>query len=170
MYILISCYSSHYKVCAPPSRASYHTAYSDLPGTNTYLIGRGYQRILIDTGQGEPAWAKQLQTVLADERATVHQALLTHWHGDHVGGLPDLKRLCPEAQVFKHHHELADAYADIQDGQVFHVEGATLKALFTPGHTEDHMVFVLEEEDAIFTGDSTWSAPSLSTTMSTHGH
>ncbi|KAJ5379870.1 uncharacterized protein N7496_002298 [Penicillium cataractarum] len=125
-----------------------------LQGTNTYLIGRGYQRILIDTGQGEQAWAKQLQTVLTDEKATVHQALLTHWHGDHVGGLPDLKRLCPEAQVFKHHPEPEGEYADIKDGQVFRVEGATLKALFTPGHTEDHMAFVLEEEDAIFTGDN----------------
>jgi glyoxylase-like metal-dependent hydrolase (beta-lactamase superfamily II) len=85
----------------------------------------------------------------------VHQALLTHWHGDHVGGLPDLKRLCPDAQVFKHHHQPEEEYANIQDGQVFRVEGATLKALFTPGHTEDHMAFVLEEEDAIFTGDST---------------
>lgn len=43
---------------------------------------------------------------------------------------------------------------DIKDGQEFEVEGATLKAFFTPGHTEDHMAFVLKEEDAMFTGDS----------------
>lgn len=90
----------------------------------------------------------------------MHQALLTHWHGDHVGGVADLKRLCPQVQVFKCALELdgeSEEYARIEDGQVFRVEGATLKALFTPGHTEDHMAFVLEEEDAIFTGDSSFN-------------
>ncbi|KAJ5174335.1 uncharacterized protein N7482_000212 [Penicillium canariense] len=147
-------HSSLYKVRYPHA-LPYRGLSSDTPpGTNTYLIGRGRQRILIDTGQGEPTWAKHLQSVLSVEQATVHQALLTHWHGDHVGGLPDLQRLCPGAQVFKHHREPEDKYTDIQDGQVFRVEGATLRALYTPGHTEDHMVFVLEEEDAMFTGDN----------------
>ena len=91
--------------------------------------------------------------MLSSEKATVHQALLTHWHGDHVGGINDLLRLCPQARVYKHQPN-EEGQEDITDGQVFSVEGATLKAFFAPGHTEDHMAFVLEEEDAIFTGDS----------------
>ncbi|PWY88413.1 putative metallo-beta-lactamase domain protein [Aspergillus heteromorphus CBS 117.55] len=123
-----------------------------LQGTNTYLIGRGYQRILIDTGQGEPSWASQLKTLLAEENATVHQALLTHWHTDHVKGVPDLLELCPEATIYKNQPERGQS--GIEDGQVFRVEGATLTAYHTPGHTVDHMMFVLEEEDAVFTGDN----------------
>ncbi|KAJ5935003.1 hypothetical protein N7466_004550 [Penicillium verhagenii] len=122
-----------------------------LQGTNTYLIGRGHQRILIDTGEGKPTWAARLESVLSEEKATVHQALLTHWHHDHVNGLSDLLRICPQAQVFKHQPD--DGQTDIQDGQVFRVEGATLTATHTPGHTVDHMAFVIEEEDAMFTGD-----------------
>lgn len=91
--------------------------------------------------------------MLAEEKATVHQAILTHWHGDHVGGLPDLLRICPQAQIFKHQPE--SSQNDIQDGQTFSVEGATLTALHTPGHTVDHMVLLLDEENAMFTGDST---------------
>lgn len=124
-------------------------------GTNTYLIGRGHRRILIDTGEGKPTWATRLQSVLSEEKATVHQALLTHWHGDHVNGVPDLLRMCPQATLFKHQPD--EGQSGINDGQVFRVEGATLTAWHMPGHTDDHMVFVLEEEDAMFTGDSSFS-------------
>ncbi|EAW16537.1 putative metallo-beta-lactamase domain protein [Aspergillus fischeri NRRL 181] len=123
-----------------------------LQGTNTYLIGRGHQRILIDTGEGKPSWANHLKGVLAKENATVHKALLTHWHHDHVNGVPDLLEICPQATVYKHQPD--EGQLDIEDGQVFSVEGATLKAYHTPGHTVDHMMFVLEEEDAIITGDN----------------
>ncbi|PGH00321.1 hypothetical protein AJ79_08252 [Helicocarpus griseus UAMH5409] len=123
-----------------------------LQGTNTYLVGRGAQRLLIDTGEGRPSWSAALKAILAAEKATVHQVLLTHWHGDHVGGVLDLLKLCPRAKVYKYDgdgNELA-----IEDGQVFRVEGATLRAIYTPGHTADHMAFLLEEENALFTGDN----------------
>lgn len=124
-------------------------------GTNTYLVGRGPQRLLIDTGQGFPSWANLLKSVLLEEKATVHKALITHWHHDHVKGIPDLLQICPQATVYKHQPD--EGQADIEDGQVFQVDGATLKAFYTPGHTVDHMAFIFEEEDAIFTGDSTFN-------------
>lgn len=150
-------YSSHYKVIQ----------LSDIPcqkhltkskGTNTYLVGRGQNRILIDTGEGKPTWATRLESILSQEKATVHQALITHWHGDHVNGIPDLLRICPKATIYK--HDPGEGQMGIEDGQVFATDGATLRAFHTPGHTMDHMAFVLEEEDAIFTGDSK-SQPSI---------
>jgi endoribonuclease LACTB2 len=123
-----------------------------LQGTNTYLLGVGPKRLLVDTGQGMPAWKECLQRTLESEGAVVDSALITHWHGDHQGGIPHLLEAYPDAKIYKNSPGLGQL--DISDGQVFSVEGATLEAVHTPGHTVDHMVFVLREEDAVFTGDN----------------
>lgn len=42
-------------------------------------------------------------------------------------------------------------YRGVEDGQLFHTRGATLEAVYTPGHTDDHVAFILREEQVIFT-------------------
>ena len=78
--------------------------------------------------------------------------LLTHWHPDHTLGLESLLTLCPKAKVYK--HTPSDDNFPINDGDVFSVDGATIKAMHTPGHTADHTTFWLEEEGAMFSGDN----------------
>lgn len=142
-----------------------------LQGTDTYLIGQGPKRILIDTGEGKQAWSDSLKKVLSEESASIDHILLTHWHPDHVGGVKDAKELsgCGDAKVYKNQKDIGEDHVadgqnakyvhdstqlDIKDGQVFKTEGATLKAFYCPGHTTDHMGFILEEEDAMFVGDN----------------
>lgn len=43
---------------------------------------------------------------------------------------------------------------DIVNGQLFQTQGATLRAVLTPGHSVDHMCFLLEKENVLFTGDN----------------
>lgn len=121
-------------------------------GTNTYLVGQGPKRLLIDTGEGKPEWLQSLKKVLSDEKASIDQAILTHWHPDHVGGVNDLLAFLPKTNIFK--NQPWDELSDIKDGQVFTTEGATLRAFHCPGHTVDHMALILDEEDAMFTGDN----------------
>ena len=124
-----------------------------LQGTNTYLVGTGRARLLIDTGEGVPSWVDHLRSVLGSN--TLKAVLITHWHPDHVGGLDHVRQLVPGVPVYQSQIARPDPdILDIQDGQTFSVAGATLRAVHTPGHTTDHMAFVLEEENAVFAGDN----------------
>ncbi|KAI1136341.1 Metallo-hydrolase/oxidoreductase [Hypoxylon sp. FL0543] len=123
-----------------------------LQGTNTYLVGTGPNRLLIDTGEGKPSWIAALKRTLEEEKATVQSALITHWHHDHTGGIRQLLEHSPQTLIYK--SSPSEGQSNISEGQKFEVEGATLTAFHTPGHTTDHMVFVLQEEDALFTGDN----------------
>jgi glyoxylase-like metal-dependent hydrolase (beta-lactamase superfamily II) len=125
-----------------------------LQGTNTYIIGTGAKRLIIDTAQGIPDWADLIFDTLGNENVSLSHVLLTHWHGDHTGGVPDLIRMYPELtrSIFK--HTPTKTQQPIKDGQVFQVEGATVRAVHSPGHSHDHMCFILEEEEAMFTGDN----------------
>ena len=80
--------------------------------------------------------------------------LLTHWHGDHTGGVPDLIHMYPDLSSFIYKHTPNKTQKPITNGQIFKVEGATVRAVHTPGHSNDHMCFILEEEQAMFTGDA----------------
>ncbi|KAI9643307.1 hypothetical protein NHQ30_007926 [Ciborinia camelliae] len=123
-----------------------------LQGTNTYLVGKGRQRLLIDTGDGKEAWIRNLKDTLEKEKATITSCILTHWHHDHVNGVSHLLEYSPKTIIHKNRPD--DGQTDIKDGQIFASEGGTLRAIHSPGHTQDHMALILEEEDAMFTGDS----------------
>ncbi|CAK1362407.1 Beta-lactamase-like protein 2 [Cercospora beticola] len=125
-----------------------------LQGTNTYIVGTGSQRLIIDTGQGFREWADLILETLQQHNITLSHVLLTHWHGDHTGGVPDLIRMDPSLgkSIWKHSPE--GTQRSIEEGDKIQVEGATLRAVHSPGHSHDHMCFVLEEENAMFTGDN----------------
>jgi hydroxyacylglutathione hydrolase len=126
------------------------------PGTNTYLVGER-RPILLDTGAGVPEYLPLLTGFLATERlGEIPQVVLTHRHRDHMGGVPDLRRLYPRVPVGKlvvNDPSLPVRMEPLAEGAVLRGEGITLRALHTPGHASDHLCYYLEEERALFTGD-----------------
>lgn len=125
-----------------------------LQGTNTYLLGTGPEKILIDTGAGDKRWAELVSSLVNDWGILIRHVLLTHWHGDHTGGVPDMVRLYPNLKddIFK--CDPAQGQQDIVEEQIFTVPGVTVRAIHTKGHTADHMCFLMDEERALFTGDT----------------
>lgn len=146
-----------------------------LQGTNTHLVGTGSERILIDTAEGLSVWRERLERVLKEEgdgKVKITKVLLTHWHHDHVGGVDDVRDLIgeegvevwkgtgsclgdeEESEFEKDEKKTKTKIHKIKPNQTFSVPGAHLTAIYTPGHTSDHMSFFLREEDALFAGDN----------------
>ncbi|PYH86364.1 putative metallo-beta-lactamase domain protein [Aspergillus uvarum CBS 121591] len=125
-----------------------------LQGTNTYIVGTGQHRLIIDTAQGYREWADLIDDTLSNRSISLSHVFLTHWHGDHTGGVPDLIRMYPHLVNGIYKNSPEQSQHPIEDGQIFQVEGATIRAVHGPGHSHDHMCFILEEENAMFTGDN----------------
>jgi glyoxylase-like metal-dependent hydrolase (beta-lactamase superfamily II) len=130
------------------------------PGTNTYLIGTGKRRILLDTGGGEPEYLEVLRRAMRETGCeAIQEIVLTHGHPDHIGGAIALNDHFGPLRVSKMAWPGVDEnyHLDLhllEDGAVLRTEGATLRALHTPGHAVDHLCYVLEEEGSIFSGDN----------------
>jgi glyoxylase-like metal-dependent hydrolase (beta-lactamase superfamily II) len=126
------------------------------PGTNTYVLGTDASYLVIDPG---PHDASHLERILLATGGGVAQILCTHSHPDHSPGAAALARRtgAPVRGRPPPRDDSPDLTyvpdATIEDGDVFEVPGATLRALHTPGHASNHVCFLLEPEGWLFTGD-----------------
>lgn len=148
------------------------------PGTNTYLVGTGPKRLLLDTGSGLDAYMPVLEEALARVGCQeIEGIVLTHAHPDHIGGVNQIRAHYGAVPVYKmpwptdtgiagpggdvspidvaNPDTLADGPLEtIGDGDIVETEGARLRAIFTPGHAPDHLCYVIEEEGSLFSGDN----------------
>lgn len=119
------------------------------PGTNTYLVGID-EVAVIDPG---PDDADHLDAILGCGGDRIRWVVLTHHHADHA---PGAKALCERTGA----ELLAFARRDgvrpdrlLADGDRIEATEFRLRAIHTPGHSSDHLCYLLEEERLLFTGD-----------------
>ncbi len=112
------------------------------PGTNTWILDAGPVVAVIDPGPDDERHLAALNRRLA--QATVGVVLVTHSHPDH---LPLAGRLAAQ------HQASVQCHPELRDGDIVRVGTLNLTALHTPGHSADHLCFLLAADRAVFTGD-----------------
>jgi ribonuclease/clavin/mitogillin len=119
--------------------------------TNVYLVGPDAGPVaVIDPGSPYPEQQAVLDRVLANLPPCA--VLLTHHHGDHVGGAAALAErwsipIAAHAATAQRLAGRVSVTQTIADGETAY--GAT--AIFTPGHAEGHLCFAVRE--ATIAGD-----------------
>ncbi len=129
------------------------------PGTNTYLVGGGARNewAAIDPG---PALDDHVQAILSAAPGAITSIFVTHTHKDHSPAALALQA-ATGAKLFGR----VAAFPEWQDstfvpdialsgGESFPLtDAATLRVMHTPGHASNHLCYLLEEEQLLFTGD-----------------
>lgn len=85
--------------------------------------------------------------------------LITHHHGDHVGGVAELKRKYNCRVVAPHDKttEIANVDLRVANADVVKIGNLLARVLETPGHTLDHISYVFDTEKAVFAADTLFS-------------
>jgi glyoxylase-like metal-dependent hydrolase (beta-lactamase superfamily II) len=122
------------------------------PGTNTYLVELSAPAA--DRHSGKPSYLP-LPSRRQNEFGATHPrcsptCTRTHWRRPMPAARPRRVSKMPWPGKDERY---SLALEPIRAGDVFRTDGATLRAIHTPGHAEDHICFYLEEERALFTGD-----------------
>jgi glyoxylase-like metal-dependent hydrolase (beta-lactamase superfamily II) len=123
---------------------------------NVWIVGDDAECVIIDSPHDASAIINQVggRKVLA--------ILQTHAHNDHIGAAREVADAVG-APIYLNPEDLVlweQVYPDskpdreLNDGDVFEVAGATLKAIHTPGHSPGSTCFYLESEGTVFTGDT----------------
>lgn len=128
------------------------------PGTNSYLIG--HQEIaVIDPG---PALDTHVDAIIEAAHqcgGKIRWIVLTHTHQDHAPAAIALKEKTGAEILGQSPLEgdpaqtLIKIDRQLSHGDTLKTDEFTLRALHTPGHVGNHLCYLLEEENLLFSGD-----------------
>ncbi len=134
-------------------------------GTGTYIIGKD-NLCIIDPGPNDQTHINNLLSFIKNKK--VSHLLITHTHADHSPASKAIKEATGALRVGfgphglgKHKGPKFEEFGDmefipdyfIKDGETIKGDGWTVQAVFTPGHTSNHMSYAFVEEKILFTGD-----------------
>lgn len=121
-----------------------------------WMLHDGTQAVVVDPGDAAPVIEE-----LDARRLALAAILVTHHHGDHVGGVDALRdRL--RGQVYGPRRErIPQPYVGLDDGDAVEVLGLRFEVIDVPGHTAGHIAYFhqgVEPTPILFCGDTLFSA------------
>ncbi|UXH76997.1 hydroxyacylglutathione hydrolase [Roseateles amylovorans] len=125
-----------------------------------WMLHDGREAIVVDPGEAAP-----VADALRAHGLGLRGILVTHHHGDHVGGVAELMPLLADpTQVWGPAHEkLPIPVHPLNGGDRFALLGQSVDVLDVPGHTAGHIAFVIRQPSdgsapLLFCGDTLFSA------------
>lgn len=114
--------------------------------------------LIFDTGTYPEDITEHLLPFLQEKNIPLSQiraVFISHFHGDHAGGLETLAPLVPQALIYTRSEKLAEAFQKQsripEDGDVIL---GSLRAVSIPGHSKDSMGLWDGESGTLISGDS----------------
>jgi sulfur dioxygenase len=120
--------------------------------TYTYLIAdpNTEEAILVDPVLEQVERDRQL---LKELGFILRYCLETHVHADHITGTDKLRQMTGCLGIVPEGAQVACADRHIHDGEMLKLGAITIKAIATPGHTDSHMAYLVNN-DRVLTGDA----------------
>lgn len=121
--------------------------------THTYLIISGNECVIIDPVLDD---VDQYSDLIKEQNLKLAYAIDTHIHADHITALGELRERHGCITVMGEQSQAACVSQPIQCDDVIEFADLKIKALFTPGHTDDSYCYYMEMDSMkyLFTGDT----------------
>ena len=127
-----------------------HRTYNE----SLYLVEGNDRAVLIDAGTRVPG----LDKIVAGITSKPVTMILTHGHGDHVGGVGPFPEVwvaqADEPMLRNNQRRYKGQIKHLTDGQTIDLGGRKLEVMFTPGHTSGSVTFFDKEGHYGFSGDA----------------
>lgn len=116
-----------------------------------WLIHNGKHAAVVDPGDAQP-----ILDTLRQKNLILCAILLTHHHGDHVGGVPRLLQNFDVPVFGPRNDGIASVTVPLSEGDSVAVDelGIKFSVLDVPGHTLGHIAYFSAEQNWLFCGDT----------------
>ena len=116
-----------------------------------WLLNRGRQAVVVDPGDAEP-----VLKALASRQLQLDAILVTHHHGDHVGGVEKLRSHTGATVYGPRRERIEGVDVAVAEGDRVTVLDTDFTVIEVPGHTAGHIAYFSDALDppVLFCGDT----------------